>query len=245
MLQYTLMKYRTVVKACGAYELIKISHIQSAYGRKQVLADVCAEIEQGTCVGIIGANGCGKTTLLTILAGVRKPSAGTIFYREQEVNGKRGCQAYRRAVGYVPQESILIPELTVWDNLLLWYIDKNRLLYELEEGFLQELGLKEMCRMKVNQLSGGMKKRVSIGAALAQRPEVLILDEPGAALDLPGKNEVRTYLEKYKKQGGTIILATHDEAELELCDKLYVLSKGKCKEIDISLRGETLSSCLE
>lgn len=220
--------------------LITASHIQSAYGKKHVLTDVNVEIGQGSCVGIIGANGCGKSTLLAILAGMRTPAGGSIFYCGREVSGKADRKNYRRVVGYVPQSSILIPELTVWDNLLLWYVDKKRLRQELETGFLGELGLGEMCKMKVRQLSGGMEKRLSIGAALAGRPGTLILDEPSAALDMPGKRDVRMYLEKFRQQGGTVIFTTHEESELELCDRLYVLAGGECREADPQGKGVML-----
>ncbi|MBD5461138.1 MAG: ABC transporter ATP-binding protein [Lachnospiraceae bacterium] len=220
--------------------LIAASHIQSSYGKKHVLSDVNIEIGQGSCVGIIGANGCGKSTLLAILAGIRTPAGGSIFYCGQEVTGRAAWKRYRRAIGYVPQRSILMPELTVWDNLLLWYVDRKLLRQELETGFLGELGLGEMCRMKVGQLSGGMEKRLSIGAALANRPGVLILDEPSAALDMPGKRDVRMYLEKFRQWGGTVIFTTHDESELELCSKLYVLAGGTCREADPEGKGAML-----
>lgn len=220
--------------------LITASHIQSSYGKKHVLTDVNIEIGQGSCVGIIGANGCGKSTLLAILAGIRTPAGGSIFYCGQEVAGRAAWKRYRRAIGYVPQRSILMPELTVWDNLLLWYVDRKQLRQELETGFLGELGLGEMCRLKVRQLSGGMEKRLSIGAALANRPGVLILDEPSAALDMPGKRDVRMYLEKFRQWGGTVIFTTHDESELELCSRLYVLAGGACMEADPKGKGAVL-----
>lgn len=99
------------------------------------------------------------------------------------------------------------------------------------------LGIGSMCRMNAGKLSGGMKKRVSIGCALAGNPPVLILDEPDAALDLPGKAEIRRYLGMYKQMGGTILIATHDEADLALCDRIYALNRGAGTELDRSLRG--------
>lgn len=210
---------------------ISICHVKSSYGKKQVLTDISIEVEAGKCVGIIGANGCGKTTLLSIIAGIRKPQEGIVFIPEQ--------------VGYVPQESILIPELTVWDNLLLWHVDKTILQKEIETGFLNVLGLDEIKKTKISKLSGGQRKRVSIGCAMAGNPDVLVMDEPGAALDLPGKGEVKKYLELFKRMGGTIVLTTHDESELALCDKIYVLFNGICKEIDISLRGEELNKLMQ
>lgn len=85
-----------------------------------------------------------------------------------------------------------------------------------------------------------MKKRVSIGCALADSPVILLLDEPNAALDLPGKEQLREYFLQYQKMGGTVILATHDESDLEICDKVYVLRQGCISEIDRTLRGKEL-----
>ena len=226
-------------------ELLSAQSLQSAYGKHQVLKDVTFSIDKGDMVAILGANGCGKTTLLTILAGLRKPKGGKLFLEGREVKfktAKGGCQ---RRIGYVPQESILIPELTVWDNLLLWYVDEQALRRELREGFLSELGLESMLSKRVKHLSGGMHKRVSIGVALAGFPEILILDEPGAALDLPGKKEMQAYLSKFKARGGTIILATHDELELELCNKLFLLKDGQCLTLDAGIRGEELANQMQ
>lgn len=223
---------------------ISVQHIKSKYGKKQVLTDVNLEIEKGQCVGILGANGCGKSTLLSVLAGVRRPDGGSIFFQGKEMTGKQGQKVWKSFAGYVPQEDFLLPELTVWDNLLLFYTDRDILRRELEEGFLGVLGLRQMCRIKVSHLSGGMKKRASIGCALAGKPPVLILDEPGAALDIPGKLEIRRYLKLYKETGGTVILATHEESDLDLCDQLYVLGNGKCRRIDITVRGEELNKLL-
>jgi ABC-type multidrug transport system ATPase subunit len=142
--------------------------------------------------------------------------------------------------GYVPQENPLIPELTVYDNLRLWYPDKKQLQQELAQGFLSLLGIAEYLTKTVNKLSGGMKKRVSIGIAMAGLPPVLLLDEPSAALDLICKEDIRKYLKAYLKRKGTVVLTTHEESELDLCDKLYVLKDGKLFEIDRTLRGAEL-----
>ena len=206
-------------------ERIVAKNIVSAYGKKQVLKGVNLSADAGQCVGIVGANGCGKSTLLNILAGLRKPDSGEIHVEN---------------AGYVPQEGNLLPALSVLDNLSLWYQERTELKHLLEEGFLKELGIDKMCRMKVGKLSGGMKKRVSIGCALAGNPPILILDEPAAALDLPGKADIRRYLVTYKELGGTILIATHEESDLEICDKVYALHDGRSREINRFLRGEEL-----
>lgn len=218
-------------------ERLQAVNIASSYGRKKVLCDVSITADAGQCVGIVGTNGCGKSTLLNILAGLRKADKGDIYFDGNRAQGKKLFISY---AGYVPQESSLIPELSVMDNLRLWYQDAGMLRQSLEQGFLRELGVDQMCRMKVGKLSGGMKKRVSIGCALAGNPPILILDEPDAALDLPGKADIRKYLSIYKQMGGTVLLATHDEIDLDLCDRVFALNQGMSKEIDRSLRGEDL-----
>ena len=218
-------------------ERLQAVNIASSYGRKKVLCGVNLTVGAGQCVGIVGRNGCGKSTLLNILAGLRKADSGEIYF---DGNPAQGKQLFIRYVGYVPQESSLIPELSVMDNLRLWYQDAKMLGQSLEQGFLRALGVDQMCRMKAGKLSGGMKKRVSIGCALAGNPPVLILDEPDAALDLPGKADIRKYLGMYRQMGGTVLLATHDEIDLELCDRVFALNGGTSKEIDKTLRGEAL-----
>ena len=165
-------------------ERIQAVNITSAYGKKRVLCGVNLSAEAGQCVGIVGTNGCGKSTLLNILSGLRKADSGEIYF---DGNKAQGRQPFIQYVGYVPQENNLIPELSVMDNLRLWYSDTGALRQSIEQGFLNMLGIGSMCRMNAGKLSGGMKKRVSIGCALAGNPPVLILDEPDAALDLPGK----------------------------------------------------------
>jgi ABC-type multidrug transport system ATPase subunit len=151
-----------------------------------------------------------------------------------------GRNVIRRMTGYVPQENPLIPELTVYDNLRLWYPEKEQLKEELRQGFLSVLGIEEYLTKTVNKLSGGMKKRVSIGIAMAGMPPILLLDEPSASLDLVCKEDIRKYLEVYLQRKGTVVLTTHEESELDLCDKLYALKGGKLYEIDRTLRGEEL-----
>lgn len=221
-------------------ERVLISNVESSYGSKKVLRDINICAKQGECVGIVGANGSGKSTLLNILSGLRLKYKGNIYFDGQLVTHKNAKKMFISYIGYVPQENNLISELSVKDNLLIWYQDKKCLEYEVNEGFLNKLGIREMYNIKVNKLSGGMKKRVSIACAMAGNPSILILDEPGAALDLPGKDDIRKYLVMYKQMGGTVIIATHEESDLDICDKIYALNKGESREIDKCLRGEAL-----
>lgn len=207
-------------------DCVRVEGLQSAYGRKKVLQDITFEAHAGECVGIVGRNGCGKSTLLNILAGICKPAAGSIRFDDEPGTPEN----IRRFTAYVPQNSNLIEELSVWDNLLFWYPDKKSLQSALKEGILQRLEIEEFLHKRVSRLSGGMKKKASIACAMAQNAPVLLLDEPGTALDMASKQELRAYLRQYKAQGGCILLATHEEADLELCDKIYSIRDGKIKQ---------------
>lgn len=223
---------------------IFVEKIAYSYSKKQVLKDISITALQGQCVGTIGANGCGKSTLLSILAGIRKPDAGKIYYDGYDMLQKNNKKVFPKFVGYVPQNDALITELTVWDNLLLWYMDKELLIQNLNQGYLKELDLLKMLKLKISELSGGMKKRVSIACAMAGNPKVLLLDEPSAALDMPGKADMVSYLNLFKQGGGTIVFSTHEESELALCDKLYMIREGISEEINSQITREHLIQVL-
>ncbi|MBQ6806265.1 MAG: ATP-binding cassette domain-containing protein [Lachnospiraceae bacterium] len=220
--------------------MIEIDNLSIAYGKKQILDGLSLSAERGECIGIVGPNGCGKSTLLSTMAGVLRPKTGSINYYGKDALANR--KVFAKMVGYVPQENPLLPELSVYDNLRLWYPNKKELEGELEEGFLQVLGISEFIKMSVSKLSGGMKKRVSIGIAMAGMPPILILDEPSAALDLVCKEDIKRYLQIYLERKGTVIITTHEESELSLCDSLYVMKDGKLHQIDKTLRGELLTA---
>lgn len=221
-------------------KMIEIDNITSAYGKRKVLNGVTLCGERGECIGIVGPNGCGKSTLLSIMAGILRPLSGNICYYGKDALKSRSV--FIKMTGYVPQDNPLLPELSVYDNLRLWYTDKAELKKELEQGFLQLLGIPEFIKMPVSKLSGGMKKRVSIGIALSGMPPILILDEPSAALDLVCKEDIKRYLRIYLERKGTVVITTHEESELELCDSLYVMKDGRLNPADKSLRGEKLTA---
>ena len=200
-----------------------IDHISKRYHRKPVLKDICLQAQSGQCIGILGANGSGKSTLLSILASVLRRDGGGFLVDGQDLfsNSKLRSQC----VGFVPQGTPLLEELTAWDNLLLWY-DRATLKQELENGVLHTLGIQDFLKVPVSKMSGGMKKRLSIGCAVAGRPPILLLDEPTAALDLACKESIAQYLRQYKAAGGLLLLTTHDVLELNLCDAWYIIKDG-------------------
>ncbi len=202
---------------------IEIKGIAKKYGSKQVLRDISFTAASGKCVGILGSNGCGKSTLLSILAGVGKRDKGEFLCDGKDLfkNSRRRSQL----VGYVPQGTPLIEELTAKDNLSLWY-SSDSLRRELKGGVLKMLGINEFLKTTVSKMSGGMKKRLSIGCAISKRQPILLLDEPMAALDLACKQNISEYIRDYKAKGGIVLLSTHDVLELELCDEWYIMKDG-------------------
>ncbi len=216
--------------------IFEAEHIKKTYSRKRkpVLTDVSLKAEGGQCVGILGANGCGKSTLLSILSGSIALDGGSVRLEDSREDGEAVSMGRNRGqwAAYVPQENPLIEELTARDNLRLWYADNpGRLKTELDSGLLGILGIQEFIDVRVREMSGGMKKRVSIGCAMAKNPPVLLLDEPGAALDLPCKERISVYLRECLRQGKLIIIATHEEREIQMCNRLMLLKDGILQEI--------------
>ena len=221
---------------------LELIGIRKSFRKKEVLKDVNLSCSSGTCVGILGGNGSGKSTLFTILAGIRKADAGRFLWLGKDL--LKDEKALRKAVGYVPQGTPLFEELTARDNLLLWF-EKEQMERELESGILKMLGVGDFLTTRVSRLSGGMKKRLSIGCAMSRHPDILLLDEPSAALDLPCKAELRTYFGAFTKAGGTILLVTHDLQEAEVCDKLFVMKDGALVPYEGALSVELLAEALQ
>ena len=208
--------------------MIEVKNISKRY-RNTVLDDISFTAEKGQCVGIIGANGCGKTTLLSIMAGVNKAQSGKIYYNNELADKK---SVFKKYIAYVPQENPLIDELTTKDNLLLWLGSNRKIKDGFENGVLKDLGIDEFLNKQVNELSGGMKRRLSIGISLSNNAPIMLLDEPGSALDIYGKQEVNSYISNYVKNGGTVVMSTHDRDEIDLCTKLYKIEDGILKECE-------------
>lgn len=205
---------------------MEVREIRKKFRKKKVLENISLSANPGACIGILGENGCGKSTLLSILAGVCKPDRGSFLWNGKDI--LRDRKRRMSAVGYVPQGTPLMQELTALDNLKLWYeyadADLKR---DLTEGVPAMLGIPEFLHVPVHKMSGGMKKRLSISCAVAHRPEILLLDEPSAALDLICKERISNYFLDFKRQGGILLLATHDVQELSICDRWYIMKNGE------------------
>ena len=196
---------------------VRVEGLQSAYGKKKILQGITFEAHAGECIGIVGRNGCGKSTLLNILAGIYKPAAGSLFFDEKPGTPEN----IRKFTAYVPQNSNLYEELSVWDNLLFWYPDKRSLQNALKEGILQSLGIEEFLHKRVSHLSGGMKKKVSIACAMAQNAPVLLLDDVLSELDVRRQEFVLRRI-----TGGQVFITCCED------DRLSALTAGRVFRVD-------------
>lgn len=199
---------------------LEINDIRKKYGKKTVLDGISLSAEAGSCIGILGGNGCGKSTLLSIIAGLSRADSGSVTAVKD--NSKA-------VIGYVPQGTPLMEELSAWDNLRLWY-SRDALKRELESGVLKMLGIDTFLKVPVRKMSMGMKKRLSIGCAVYGNPDILLLDEPTAALDIVCKESIYAYIDDFRKKGGIVLFVTHDVHEFELCDRCYVMKDGRLSE---------------
>ncbi|HEY9574427.1 MAG TPA: ABC transporter ATP-binding protein [Lachnospiraceae bacterium] len=206
---------------------LEVKNLSKRYGKRLILDEVSLKARAGERIGILGGNGCGKTTLVSILAGILSADGGEVLLDGDNLLQKKKLR--ESYLSYLPQEVPLIEELTARDNLLLWY-HKDTMNQELREGILALLKIPDFLHIRVKKMSGGMKKRLAIACAVANHPKVLLLDEPTGDLDLSGKEEISRYLENFCKMGGIVLMVTHDIYEMEHCDKCYLLKDKKLSE---------------
>ncbi len=204
---------------------ITVHHLTKAFYKKDrhvtALENISMQVEDGEFVCLIGPSGCGKTTLLRILAGLETPSAGHFTIRRTDPNKPLQSMIF--------QENGIIPWMTVWENvafgLEMRRVPRKRI-RERVAYYLEKVGLTQFSRLYPKELSGGMKQRVSIARAFANDPEILLMDEPFAALDEQNKFILqRELLNIWEEDRKTVLFITHsiDEA-LMLCDRMILLS---------------------
>ena len=199
----------------GRVYLINVSDISMAFSENKVLSNVSFLLDKKECACIIGRNGCGKSTLLNILASMQKPDSG--FF---DLAGA--------SVGYAPQSDILFPDLSVGDNLKFWASAAGIDHKSIWQGeCIQTLEIADFKKKKVKHLSGGMRRRVSVAIAIIKNPEIIILDEPFAGLDVFFKANLMEFLRKLKGLGKTIIYTCHSTDETTgLADKIFLIENG-------------------
>ena len=212
--------------------MIKIEHLRKEYPNVTPLKDVCADINKGDVISIIGPSGTGKSTLLHMIGAFDRPTSGKIFLDGQDVfqqNNRELAIFRRRQVGLIYQFYNLIPVLTAEENITLpLLMDGRKPDKEHLEKILDMLGLKERRDHLPSQMSGGQQQRVSIGRALFTSPQVILADEPTGNLDSKNSAEIMELLRRSNRElKQTTLIITHDEKIAEQCDRIIVLSDGK------------------
>jgi len=204
------------------------------YGSLRAVDNIDFEIVKGECFGFLGPNGAGKTTAMGIIYCLMPPTSGEVKVFGMHVNGNPS--KIKARLGVMPQDNNLDPDLTVYENLIVYarYFDIKRkdssgLAYKL----LDFVELSEKAHVNIRNLSGGMKRRLLLARALINNPELLILDEPTTGLDPHSRLSVWQQLNQLKTQGITLILTTHymEEAE-KLCDRVAIMDSSKIVTID-------------
>ncbi len=215
--------------------VIEVRDLDSLYGQRQVLFDIRFGIPVNKVTVIMGASGCGKTTLLRHLIGLKRTSPGQIWIDGEDLGSLNGgkMHAYRRRIGVLFQSGALFNSLSLLENIAVPLRVHTRLASEtiriMATIKLNLVGLSEFCDYMPSQLSGGMRKRAGLARALAMDPEILFVDEPSSGLDpITAAGLDRLILELRETLGMTIIVVTHElESAFTIADQIIVLDQGR------------------
>jgi lipooligosaccharide transport system ATP-binding protein len=208
---------------------LSVAGLRKSYGAAQVIAGLDLELEPGVCFGLLGPNGAGKTTTLRLCLGLTDPDAGSITMLGFAVPAR--AREARRRIGVVPQLDNLDPDFTVRENLVVYgrYFGlRTRELEQRVPGLLDFAGLAARPDARIQTLSGGMKRRLTLARALVNDPQLIFLDEPSTGLDPQARHLIWERLRTLTSEGRTILLTTHfmDEAE-RLCDRVAIIDHGR------------------
>jgi lipooligosaccharide transport system ATP-binding protein len=213
----------------GDQPLIHARDLVKRFGDFTAVAGIDVDVARGEAFGFLGPNGAGKSSTMRMIGCVSQPSGGTL--RILGMDSRRQGTAIRARLGVCPQQDSLDPELSVKENLVTYarYFGIPRRVAKVKaDELLDFVQLSERSASKVDSLSGGMKRRLTIARALVNDPDIVLLDEPTTGLDPQARHLVWERLFRLKQQGVTLVLTTHymDEAE-QLCDRLVVMDGGK------------------
>ena len=211
---------------------VELKNINKNFGDYKASDNVNFGVEKGKLIGLLGPSGSGKTTILRMIAGLETPDSGDIIIDGVRVND---LAASKRGIGFVFQNYALFRYMTVYDNiafgLRVQKADKKKIDERVRE-LIKLIGLEGLEKRYPSQLSGGQRQRVAFARALAPNPQLLLLDEPFAAIDAKVRKELRSWLrEMIEKLGVTSIFVTHDQDEaIEVADEIIITSKGRIEQ---------------
>ncbi len=218
--------------------MITIENLHKTYQKsaksppKKALDGINLQIKQGSFFGLLGPNGAGKSTIINILAGLVNKTSGKVVVAGFDID-PHSCQS-KYKIGIVPQELIIDPFFNVYETLEIYAgyfgVPKSQ---RKTTQIIEALGLADKAKSAPRALSGGMRRRLLVAKALVHNPEILVLDEPTAGVDVELRNQLWAYVENLNKQGTTVLLTTHYLTEAEqLCNEIAVINKGKVVACD-------------
>jgi len=209
--------------------LLEASNLAKSYGARRAVDGVSFQVRAGQTLGLIGPNGAGKSTTVGMLCGLLAPDAGSVRVRGEQVGP--GASEAKRRIGLVPQDLALYEELPAIENLMLFgalYGVPAALRRERAQHVLEQVNLQDRARDKPSTFSGGMKRRLNIGAALMHAPELLVLDEPTVGVDPQSRNAIFDILERLRGEGCALVYTSHYMEEVErLADQIVVIDGGR------------------
>ncbi len=209
--------------------LLAVQDLRKNFGQFEAVKGLSFTVEKGESFGLLGPNGAGKSTAINMITGLFPPTSGEIRLRDIDIV-RRPKQA-QKTIGVVPQEIALYQEMSAKENLKFWGRMYNLSGKKLEisvDGVLEMIGLTDRARDKVADFSGGMKRRVNIGAAILHQPELLIMDEPTVGIDPQSRNHILETVKRLNHEGMTIIYTSHYMEEVEyLCERVGIIDHGQ------------------
>lgn len=225
--------------------MLELRGLSKYYGDFQAVKSVDVTINKGDVFGFLGPNGAGKSTTISMIATLLKADKGQILIDGQPIH--KDLDGFKKRIGIVPQDIALYPMLTGMDNLKFWggaYGLKGQDLKNRIQAVSEIIGITERLSSKVESYSGGMKRRLNIGAALLHQPEILIMDEPTVGIDPQSRNHILESVKKLSEEGMTIVYTSHYMEEVEyLCDRLAIIDHGSI--IALGSKEDIKSSVLE
>lgn len=209
--------------------MLDVQTVTKSFGKKEVVRGISFTVEKGEAFGLLGPNGAGKSTTISMICGLVPCDSGEVQIGGLSV-GKHPMEA-KKKVGIVPQDIALYPTMSARDNLIFWgsmYGLKRGEARRKAEEILQYVGLHERARNRIEIFSGGMKRRINIGAALMHDPELLIMDEPTVGIDPQSRNHILEMIKSLNEKGMTVIYTSHYMEEVEyLCNRIAIVDHGK------------------
>ncbi|MEK5217245.1 ABC transporter ATP-binding protein [Psychrobacillus sp. FSL H8-0487] len=209
--------------------MLQAINLSKKFKTKVVVKEVNVELFAGESVGLLGPNGAGKSTTISMLSSLVQPSSGDVLWNEKSI--AKNPDPLRKALGVVPQEIALYPELSARENLAFFgRVNglKGELLATRITEVLTKIGLLDRQKDIVKTFSGGMKRRLNIGAALLHKPSILIMDEPTVGIDPQSRAYILETVKQFVADGMTLLYTSHYMEEVEmLCDKIYIMDQGK------------------